>query len=102
LKQRVAATLEIESGSNDPMAIFLTIVLVEALATGQSILEWHWLLAFVKQMGLGGVAGVGGGWLLVKMVNRIRLTPGLYPLLVLAGALALFGIVASIDGSGFL
>lgn len=102
LKQRVGATLEIESGSNDPMAIFLTIVLVEALATGQSILEWHWLLAFVKQMGLGGLAGVGGGWLLVKMVNRIRLTPGLYPLLVLAGALALFGIVASIDGSGFL
>ena len=102
LKQRVGATLEIESGSNDPMAIFLTIVLVEALATGQSVLDWHWLLEFVKQMGLGGLAGVGGGWLLVKMVNRIRLTPGLYPLLVLAAALALFGAVASIDGSGFL
>ncbi|WP_127475952.1 potassium/proton antiporter [Sulfurivermis fontis] len=102
LKQRVGATLEIESGSNDPMAIFLTIVLVEALATGRSVLEWHWLLEFVQQMGLGGLAGVGGGWLLVRMVNRIRLTPGLYPLLVLAAALALFGAVSSIGGSGFL
>lgn len=102
LKQRVGATLEIESGSNDPMAIFLTIVLVEALATGRSVLEWAWLLEFVKQMGLGGLAGVGGGWLLVCMVNRIRLTPGLYPLLVLAAALTLFGAVASSGGSGFL
>lgn len=102
LKQRVAATLEIESGSNDPMAIFLTVVLVEALASGQSVLEWHWLLKFIKQMGLGGLTGLAGGWLLVKMVNKIKLTPGLYPLLVLASALVLFGVVASLDGSGFL
>lgn len=102
LKQRVGATLEIESGSNDPMAIFLTIVLVEALSTGQSIFEWHWLMEFFRQMGFGALAGIGGGWLLVKMVNRVELSPGLYPLLVLAGALSLFGTVAILDGSGFL
>lgn len=102
LKQRVGATLEIESGSNDPMAIFLTIVLVEALSTGQSILEWHWLMEFFRQMGFGALAGIGGGWILVKMVNRVELSPGLYPLLVLAGALSLFGVVAILNGSGFL
>lgn len=102
LKERVGATLEIESGSNDPMAIFLTIVLVEALSTGQSILEWQWLMKFFQQMILGTLAGIGGGWLLVKMVNRVELSPGLYPLLVLAGALSLFGVVAIMDGSGFL
>lgn len=102
LKQRVGATLEIESGSNDPMAIFLTVILVEALAAEQTTVDWRWLLDFVQQMGIGGLAGVGGGWLLGKMVNRIQLTAGLYPLLVLAGALALFGVVASLGGSGFL
>lgn len=102
LKQRIAATLEIESGSNDPMAIFLTIMLVEALVSGQSVPEWHWLLKFVKQMGLGGLAGLAGGWVLVRLINHLQLAPGLYPLLVLASALVLFGLVAMIDGSGFL
>ncbi len=102
LKQRVGATLEIESGSNDPMAIFLTIVLVEALASGRSFLEWTVLVEFVQQMGLGALLGLLGGRILGRIVNRLRLTPGLYPLLVLAGGLSVFGLTAAAGGSGFL
>jgi cell volume regulation protein A len=102
LKQRVGATLEIESGSNDPMAVFLTIVLVEALSAGRTSLDWFVLGDFAMQMGLGALIGLAGGRLFGHIVNRLRLAPGLYPLLVLAGALTIFGLTASLGGSGFL
>lgn len=102
LKQRVAATLEIESGSNDPMAVFLTISLVELLASGHSALSWHLLQTFVLQMGLGTLAGIGGGRLLTWLINRIELPPSLYPLLAVAGGALIFAGTALIGGSGFL
>lgn len=102
LNPRVTSTLEIESGTNDPMAIFLTLALLQYLlapadyALSQSL----WLL--VQQMGLGVAAGVGGGLLLATGLKRIQLTDSLYPLFVLSGALALFGLTAVIGGSGFV
>ena len=102
IKQRVAATLEIESGSNDPMAIFLTVVLVEAVVAGQAHAGWFLLREFVVQMGVGAVAGIVGGVLLAWLVNQVRLGPGLYPLLVLSGGLLVFGLAAAVGGSGFL
>jgi cell volume regulation protein A len=101
LKKRVATLLEIESGSNDPMAVFLTVVLVELLASGAP-LSWHIVPYFVQQMGLGLLAGYAGGRVLAATINRIRLAEGLYPLLALAGALGIFGTTALADGSGFL
>ena len=102
LKERIAATLEIESGSNDPMAIFLTVVLIEVVLGEHEQFGVGVLLEFLQQMGLGGLLGVAGGALLVAGMNRLPLTPGLYPLLASAGALALFGITATLGGSGFL
>ncbi len=102
LKQRVGATLEIESGSNDPMAIFLTIVLVEVLAAGETGIEWTISLEFVKQMGLGAVFGVIGGQWLAWLINRLTLESGLYPLLAMAGGLLTFGATSVLGGSGFL
>nr|WP_207123873.1 potassium/proton antiporter [Halorhodospira abdelmalekii] len=102
LKQRVAATLEIESGSNDPMAILLTILLVELLIQQPDSLALAATVEFVQQMGLGAVFGIAGGILLAATINRINLTPGLYPLLALGGALAIFGGTAVLGGSGFL
>jgi potassium/hydrogen antiporter len=102
LKQRVAATLEIESGSNDPMAIFLTIVLVEALAAGHTTLTWDVGRMFVLQMGLGAVMGLAGGRLVAALINRMDLTSGLYPLLALAGGLFVYGATSAAGGSGFL
>ncbi len=102
LKERVAATLEIESASNDPMAIFLTIALLELLLAGQTALGPGILLALVKQFGIGGLLGIGGGRLLVWLVNRLRLHSGLYPLLAAAGGLLVFGATQQLGGSGFL
>lgn len=101
LKQRVATVLEIESGSNDPMAIFLTVALVTLLASGDAP-SWQIGVFFVQQMGIGLLGGVLGGRLLAWLVNRIRLAEGLYPLLALAGGLFLFGLVGQAGGSGFL
>jgi cell volume regulation protein A len=102
LKQRVGATLEIESGSNDPMAIFLTIVLIELVISGNDDLGLVVLLEFVRQMGLGGLFGILGGLILVWLINRLEMSPGLHPLAVLAGGLSIFGITSVLQGSGFL
>jgi cell volume regulation protein A len=102
LKERVASTLEIESASNDPMAIFLTIALLEVLIAGGTSLDAAVLVAFVRQFGIGAVLGVTGGWLLVKLINRLTLITGLYPLLAAAGGLVVFAVTAQVGGSGFL
>ena len=101
LKQRVSATLEIESGSNDPMAVFLTVALVELLASGRP-LDWTLLESFALQMGLGAVGGWVGGQALAWLLNRLSLPPALYPLLAAGGGVFIFGAVALADGSGFL
>lgn len=102
LKRRVSATLEFESGSNDPMAVFLTIVLIEALLAGKSTLDWSVALELVMQFGIGGAAGLGGGLLMVAVINRLELASPLYPLLASSLALLLFAAVNAVGGSGFL
>lgn len=102
LKERVASTLEIESASNDPMAIFLTIALLEVLVAGGTSLDASVLVSFVKQFGIGAVLGPAGGWLLVRLINRLTLITGLYPLLAAAGGLVIFAVTAQLGGSGFL
>lgn len=101
LKERVSAILEIESGSNDPMAIFLTLALVAALASGEG-LSWSILPLFLQQMGLGLALGYGGGRALAWLINRVPLAEALYPLFALAGGLLVFAGTAAFGGSGFL
>jgi cell volume regulation protein A len=102
LKQRVGATLEIESGCNDPMAVFLTLVFIEVVRAGDHSLGWSMLWAFVWQFGLGGLAGIVGGRVLVWLLNRVSLSSGLYPLLAMAGGLVIYGTTTVWGGSGFL
>ncbi|EON92145.1 sodium/hydrogen exchanger [Marinobacter lipolyticus SM19] len=102
LNERVSATLEIESGSNDPMAIFLTLMLVTMIANNSHDGGWTALVMLIKQFGIGAVAGLIGGHVVVQLANRIRLTPSLYPLLVAAAGIAVFSGTNAIGGSGFL
>ena len=102
LKERTSATLEIESGSNDPMAIFLTITLVELLVLRSANPGLEILGAFAEQMGLGLAIGFAGGYVLVLLLKRLALPVSMYPLLALAGGMSVFGIANLWGGSGFL
>ncbi|XOZ32632.1 potassium/proton antiporter [Halomonadaceae bacterium KBTZ08] len=102
LNDRVSATLEIESGSNDPMAVFLTLVLLSFIQNhGEApLLDSLWLL--FQQLALGVSGGLLGGRLLAALVNRVQLVPAFYPLLVASGGLVVFAGINSLGGSGFL
>lgn len=101
LNERVGATLEIESGTNDPMAIFLTIMFIEILVGDiGSIAETA--LFLIQQFGVGIAIGLGGGWLTGKFLRWVDLAPGLYSLLALAMGFCIFGATSALGGSGFL
>ncbi len=102
LNQRVSAALEIESGTNDPMAVFLTLALVLYVQAPAQFGASDALWMLLMQMTLGAAAGLAGGWLLVQALNRLPLAESLYPLLALFGGLLIFGITALLGGSGFL
>ncbi|MCL4757879.1 MAG: potassium/proton antiporter [Rhodocyclaceae bacterium] len=101
--KRVRSVLEVESGSNDPMAIFLTILFIELiLAEGRTSLATAFLTGFGLQMGLGLALGLMAGRLIVALVNRIHLDEALYPIVVMSAALCAFAVTGYLGGSGFL
>jgi cell volume regulation protein A len=102
LKGRLKPLLELESGSNDPMAIFLTIGLTRLLAD-PSARPFDLVPMFFLQMALGAALGYGSGRGLVALVNVVRLEyEGLYPVLTIALVLLTYGISSMAGGNGFL
>jgi len=101
LRPRVGATLEAESGTNDPFAVFLTLMLVELISVGHSS-AWHVLLELTREAVLGAIVGVLGGRLVVLALNRVALPQGLHAPFVATAALVIFGAAQITHGSGFL
>ncbi|HEX2976663.1 MAG TPA: potassium/proton antiporter [Bacteroidales bacterium] len=102
LKKNLRATLELESGSNDPMAYFLTIAFT-GLIVGE-YKSWVEIIPFfVQQMLVGAAAGLLMGKLGKELINRIKLDfEGLYPVLVIALMFFTFSVTDFLGGNGFL
>jgi cell volume regulation protein A len=101
LRPRVGATLELESGTNDPFAVFLTLMLVELISVGNSSF-WHVAMEFAREALLGAIIGVVGGRLVVLGLNRVALPQGLHAPFVCTAALVIFGVAQLGHASGFL
>jgi len=101
LRPRVGATLEAESGTNDPFAIFLTLMLVEFISLGESS-PAHVALELAREGLLGAIIGVIGGRLVVVALNRMALPQGLHAPFVATAALVIFGVSQISHASGFL
>jgi potassium/hydrogen antiporter len=102
IPRRLIQLLEFESGSNDPMAVVLTIALIRLLTEpATSFVEL--ILFFVMQMGVGMVIGIGMGEIMRRLFNALDLElEGIYPVLSLALALLTYGLTDYLEGSGFL
>jgi potassium/hydrogen antiporter len=102
LKRRLAATLEIESGTNDPVAVFLTVVVVSLLLVSGRASGWQIAIDLAREAVVGVAFGVAGGVGLVWSLNRVTLPGGLHPLFVVASAVFIYAFAAILGGSGFL
>jgi potassium/hydrogen antiporter len=101
LRPRVRAVLEVESGTNDPFAIFLALILVEILLLGGQ--TWsHALMSFVREAVLGFIIGFAGGQIIVLVLNRMALAQGLHAPFVAVSALVVFAFANAVYASGFL
>jgi len=101
LRPRVGAMLEVESGTNDPIAIFLTILLIEILLLGEQASQ-SVALTLADQAIVGGIIGVVGGRIIVIVLNRVGLAQGLHAPFVATSVLVVFGVAQATHASGFL
>ena len=105
LRQNLRPLLELESGSNDPMAYILTVMLLGlvVVAPGESPNWWHAVGKFALQMTVGAAAGYLLGRGIVWTINRINLhNTSLYGILLLAMALLVFALTDVLKGNGYL
>ncbi|HRJ50913.1 MAG TPA: potassium/proton antiporter, partial [Phycisphaerales bacterium] len=107
VKEKVRSTLEVESCVNDPMAVILTVAIVEAVRTGSAsgggVSAWKLLIDVPIQLAVGALMGVLVGYLTRWMLGRTRFsTGGLYPVITMASAFVAFGAATLAFGSGFL
>lgn len=102
LNERVASTLEVESGMNDPIAIFMTVLLIEVITEPEVNLGIESLLTLIQQFGVGAILGAGLGTLLAQLLGKLRSNEGLHALLLCTGGATVFATTNALGGSGFL
>lgn len=103
LHERVAATLELESGLNDPMAVFLVLALIASIKSHAGLLDVAGLL--LSQIGFGAAAGLLGGAGVAWLLRRLPLTVehgGVLALIIVSAGMAVFAGTSLLEGSGFL
>jgi cell volume regulation protein A len=102
LKGHLRPLLELESGSNDPMAYILTISFTYVIANGDATIG-RLIFKFIQEMVIGGLFGLALGWLMGYTINKVALeTEGLYPVLIMAMIFSTFAITDLAGGNGFL
>jgi len=102
LQGRLEPLIELESGTNDPVAVFLTAGMTTLLVQPQAA-WWGLIPSFLVQMAVGVAGGYLAGLLIVRVINRVRLSQdGLYSVLSIALVLFAFGIISLVGGNGFL
>ncbi len=103
LRQNLRPLLELESGSNDPMAYILTIMLLGMIGEGGSSNWWHVFGTFAMQMSIGAAAGYLLGKIMAWVINRINMTnPSMYGIMLLALVFFIFAVTDSLRGNGYL
>lgn len=102
IKDRVASTLEIESGSNDPMAVILTVTLVSVLASSESSINAMVAVHVLQQAIVGAAMGYFSGRLFVVACRKLPLSFAFFPLLAVGASIMVYALTAKLGGSGFL
>jgi cell volume regulation protein A len=102
LRPHVASTLELESATNDPAAVLLTLVATNALLAGSAVSGWDAALAVLLQISIGVAFGVAGGFAISWALNKLPFPAGLHPLMAVVSAVMLYALTAVAGGSGFL
>jgi NhaP-type Na+/H+ and K+/H+ antiporter len=102
LPERLLALLEVESGLNDPMSVFLTLLLLRLIAEPGSVGTREAVLLFLEEMAGGAMIGLAGGWVLAQLIKRLPVEGSLAPVLLLTGGIAVFGLAQLLGTSGFL
>lgn len=103
LKENLRPMLELESGSNDPMAYMLTIVLIEVISSGSRLNVWHITQGLFTQFVFGGIIGYAFGRFTIRLINKINLSnSSLYPILLLSLIFITFTLTDFVKGNGYL
>ncbi len=100
--ERLLAVLEVESGLNDPMSVFLTFLLLRIFAGSAPLSAGAAALDFAEEMFGGAAIGLVAGWILALALRRCRMDTPLATVLALTGALSVFGLAQLVGASGFL
>lgn len=102
LRPRVSAVLEFESGTNDPVAVFIVLLVTEFLVAPTALGAGEVAFHLIEHAVIGTLAGIAGGYALVAALNRLDLPGGLQPIFALAATLFVFAATAVVGGSGFV